>query len=773
MTIGYVSGTSKVASISQANTTAGSPGTSVTRFAYPSTTQTLLARPNTNQSAAVSAVPRVTYTIGSSTRLVTNAVDEMGRVQAATYTPNGDVATATSGSGGTAGTTTSTYGANSGDSLTSVQSPTGATSAAAYANTGAATQYLPSSFTDARGNTSTVTYNGAGNPLTSTNALAATATLTYNSRGQVSTATAPGNGTNATNYGYNSTFQLSSITPVTGSSLAAQSMTYDNFGRLKTQTGGNGVTTTYSYDDNDRVVSTSFSDATPTVTNTYTHTGLPKTRVDAHGTTIWGYDQLGRLISRVNTYAGGTISYGYDKSSNLTSASDSGGTITYSFDDSGVPTKLTYPSGSGTKEVVSVTDDQGRRTDTYLNPTTGLVDYVGHIEQQYDHSGRVSRSIATTSSSGSYSVVFDTSYCYNTAGTAPTCSTATGTDTDKLQWERNNLTGQLTAYAYDNAGRLTTATQSGGTSPTTWTYTYDARGNRTTATTTGGTSTSQTLTFNAANQITSTGYTYDGAGNLTSDPNGTYTYNGAQQMTSAIVGADTFDYKYAGTSQVEVLKQQIPFNDLKVVYGRTDQHGNPVIEQTQFSTLTAYVENDPVTGQPLLLRTSTGGVSLYVYSGTGSPIANLSENGGTSGTTNTYDPYGLPDITSCSGCDIEFLQNPFMFQGGIRDIATGFYKFGNRWYDPTTGRWTQQDTLDAPLDPANANRYAYAGCDPINNTDPTGLLTCSEAFAVGGLSMISYQWALYTTPVAPVSAIFMAVGLVLTVYALREIAESC
>lgn len=35
------------------------------------------------------------------------------------------------------------------------------------------------------------------------------------------------------------------------------------------------------------------------------------------------------------------------------------------------------------------------------------------------------------------------------------------------------------------------------------------------------------------------------------------------------------------------------------------------------------------------------------------------------------------------------------------------------WYDAAVGRWTQQDTLDAPLDPTNANRYMYAGGDPI------------------------------------------------------------
>jgi hypothetical protein len=37
------------------------------------------------------------------------------------------------------------------------------------------------------------------------------------------------------------------------------------------------------------------------------------------------------------------------------------------------------------------------------------------------------------------------------------------------------------------------------------------------------------------------------------------------------------------------------------------------------------------------------------------------------------------------------------------------------------GRWTQQDSLNTPLDPTNGNRYAYAGDDPINGVDPSGL----------------------------------------------------
>ncbi len=56
----------------------------------------------------------------------------------------------------------------------------------------------------------------------------------------------------------------------------------------------------------------------------------------------------------------------------------------------------------------------------------------------------------------------------------------------------------------------------------------------------------------------------------------------------------------------------------------------------------------------------------------------------------------------------------------MRDRTTGWVHYANRYYSTRTGTWTQQDDLDAPLDPGNGNRYAYAGGDPINNIDPVG-----------------------------------------------------
>lgn len=79
----------RVTKIEKVNTSSGSPGNSVTRLAYTSATQVLLAGPNTDQAAAVTAVPRTTYTLDGTGR-VTTVVDAAGRTQAKTYTADFD-----------------------------------------------------------------------------------------------------------------------------------------------------------------------------------------------------------------------------------------------------------------------------------------------------------------------------------------------------------------------------------------------------------------------------------------------------------------------------------------------------------------------------------------------------------------------------------------------------------------------------------------------------------------------------------------------------------
>jgi RHS repeat-associated protein len=62
---------------------------------------------------------------------------------------------------------------------------------------------------------------------------------------------------------------------------------------------------------------------------------------------------------------------------------------------------------------------------------------------------------------------------------------------------------------------------------------------------------------------------------------------------------------------------------------------------------------------------------------------------------------------------------PFGFAGGLHDRATGLVRFGARDYDPSVGRWTDKDPIR--FGGRDTNLYAYAGSEPVNYIDPTGL----------------------------------------------------
>ena len=79
-----------------------------------------------------------------------------------------------------------------------------------------------------------------------------------------------------------------------------------------------------------------------------------------------------------------------------------------------------------------------------------------------------------------------------------------------------------------------------------------------------------------------------------------------------------------------------------------------------------------------------------------------------------YDEFGNVLADSAPGFQ------PFGFAGGLRDIDTGLTRFGARDYDSVTGRWTTKDPLGFTGDTANV--YEYLGGDPINYSDPWGLL---------------------------------------------------
>jgi RHS repeat-associated protein len=125
------------------------------------------------------------------------------------------------------------------------------------------------------------------------------------------------------------------------------------------------------------------------------------------------------------------------------------------------------------------------------------------------------------------------------------------------------------------------------------------------------------------------------------------------------------------------------------------------------------------------MRTSTGASFYYTMDGLGSTIL-LTDSAQAAAATYSYDSWGN---TTSSGA--QAATNPWTYAGGYNDTASNRIKFGARYYNPFRGRFTQEDPSGQ-----GANSYLYAGANPINYGDPSGLFSFGDAVgAVVGLAI--------------------------------------
>ena len=428
------------------------------------------------------------------------------------------------------------------------------------------------------------------------------------------------------------------------------------------------------------------------------------------------------------------MTYSYDKAGNLASATNAAGTTNYSYDVRNLVTKIVPSDG---KVIRFAHDDTGRRTDTWFHTTSDHSRFAAHTHVDYDGSGRITRTWTSksnpwTGTSTDTDRVFDVSYAYADDTDGGLCATARpGYPDSGLRWvQKNNLNGVYTNYCYDAANRLTMA-DPGNVGPTE--YAYDKNSNRTTVTVNG--SAQQTLTFNAVDQITTGGYSHDAAGNTTASPAvGTATYNGAEQMTARAAGGTNYSYTYAGTDQVELIAQ----TGRAYTYGRTNSSDLPIIEDYTSGTNTYSYVYDPQ-GTPLAF--DSGAMTHYLAAdGLGSIVALINHDGATTGTY-SYDPWGKGTATAAGGSNAVNAQL-FGYAGGFDDPRSTLIHYGQRWYDPATGRFTQQDALETLADPSRANRYEYANSNPITYVDPTGRASCVENAALSVIGAIGTGFGL-------------------------------
>jgi RHS repeat-associated protein len=168
------------------------------------------------------------------------------------------------------------------------------------------------------------------------------------------------------------------------------------------------------------------------------------------------------------------------------------------------------------------------------------------------------------------------------------------------------------------------------------------------------------------------------------------------------MNGSTSDYTYAdiGSSNLTVSGNTTLLNGLLGTTASTTTAG------------TTYFTRDP---SDTLISMRTSAASSYCTHDRQGSVVALTNSTPANTALYSYGPYGT--VTESGSQDTV---NPYLYAGGYKDPASGLLQFGQRYYNTGLGDWTQQDPLDQINNVRQANRYAYAGDDPINNIDPSG-----------------------------------------------------
>jgi RHS repeat-associated protein len=537
--------------------------------------------------------------------------------------------------------------------------------------------------------------------------------------------------------------------PLSGVTHAGQphSYTYDGLGRLTssvtpeagtvttfyTDAGGNvcainaslpcrrqdarGILKTLTYDGVNRPLTISYSDTTPGVTFAY----------DAGGSAAFALGRLTSISENSNSQT-----YTYDNLGHVKSVTQNIDAVAYpvqyTYNLLGQVATTTYPSGRvATQSYSSI----GQMASLASGGTT----YLNSLS--YNAAGQMLGMTLGNGIQGSFSYNDHQQIAalrYFKSGVTPDPLNLGYDYTSATQLNNN---GQIQAvhyftqpgvedltktelFTYDPWSRLAAA-QTGTVNTTTletWSLTwgYDRLGNRKQQTLVngdmpGGVGQPNFTMDENTNRIT--GFSYDGAGNLSGDSAFTYTYDGASRMKQA---------------------QQVASPNTITA---TTYFGQLRIKKVVGSNTTRYIYS----GSMPIAEYANGSLSKeYLYAGS-SLLATIA---GASTTYHHPDHLSIRAETDASGTPINSIGNlpygdpwygtsvdQFKFGNYVRDNSsgeTGLDYAQARFYSTAMGRFMNEDPIGGMLStPQSLNSYSYVGGDPVNRTDPTGMYWRGEA----------------------------------------------
>jgi len=160
-------------------------------------------------------------------------------------------------------------------------------------------------------------------------------------------------------------------------------------------------------------------------------------------------------------------------------------------------------------------------------------------------------------------------------------------------------------------------------------------------------------------------------------------------------------------------------------------YNDPASTSFSYNNLNQLKSLTPPSSAEQSLTDLGSGQSNLVALGSKGDVIGLLNSSGALVQSVRYSPYG-ENTTASGSASYSATNDAFLFQGGYHlaggnagtgNVPNNLYHYGERYYDPTTGRWTQPDPA------SGTTAFAFAGDDPINGTDPSGQsLVCDLEF---------------------------------------------